>query len=212
MDMATAGESGLDPLLDVAFVREHPRSVTAALSLVGYVLVGGAFAGVLPLFPSLSEGTVLLFSDLIAVVNLLALTSLLAGAYFISAGDVRRHRAAMLIAFGFILAFLVLYLWKVGGGFEKSFVVREGQPLAAYAGLVRGAYLAMLAVHVLLSVAAVPVVLHAVVLGLTHTPAELSGTVKATVGKVAVAAWSLSLALGVVTYLMLNHVYAWTPL
>jgi len=210
--MATVRDAGLEPLLDVAFVREHPRTVTAVLSVLGYALVAGAFAGVVPLFPPLSESTVLLFSDLIAAVNGLALASLLAGAYSIRAGDVRRHRAAMLAAFGLILAFLVLYLWKVGGGFEKSFVVREGQFLAAYAGPIRIAYLAMLAVHILLSVAAVPVVLYAIVLGLTHTPSELSGTAKATVGKAAAGAWSLSLALGIVTYLMLNHVYAWTPL
>jgi putative membrane protein len=210
--MATARGEGVEPLLDVEFVREHARAVTAVLSMIGYALVAGAFAGVVSLFPSLSRDTVLLFSDLIAVVNLCALVSLLAGAYFIRRGRIRRHRAAMLVAFGFILAFLVLYLWKVGGGFEKSFVVREGQFLAAHAGAIRTGYLLMLAVHILLSVAAVPVVLYAIVLGLTHTPGELSGTAKATVGRVAVAAWSLSLALGVITYVMLNHVYAWEPL
>ncbi|MFB6197443.1 MAG: DUF420 domain-containing protein, partial [Halobacteriaceae archaeon] len=61
-------------------------------------------------------------------------------------------------------------------------------------------------------VVAVPVVLHAVVLGLTHTPTELGDTAHPRVGKVAVAAWSVSLALGIVTYLMLNHVYGWEVL
>jgi len=192
-------------------LKEYPRATTAVLSVVGYALVLGAFAGVIPIFPSLSRETVILFSDLIAVVNSLALTSLLVGWYFIRRGDVRRHRAAMLTAFALICAFLVLYLWKVGGGFEKSFVVREGQFLASYAGIIRPAYLAMLAIHILLSVLAVPVVLFAIVLGLTHTPEELRNTAHAKVGRVAVASWSLSLFLGVVTYVMLNHVYSWVP-
>jgi len=183
-----------------ARVRTRPRAVTAVLSVVGYVLVVGVFVG-LPL-PRLADSTVLLFGDLIAVINALALTALVVGYRFIRRGDVRRHRAAMLTAFALILLFLVLYLLKVGGGFTKH--IDPATPaLAEYA------YVAMLAVHVLLSVVAVPVVLHAVVLGLTHTPAELRETAHPRVGRIAVAAWSLSLFLGVVTYLLLNHVFGW---
>jgi putative membrane protein len=93
-----------------------------------------------------------------------------------------------------------MYLVKVGGGFEKAILVE---------GPVYYAYLVMLAIHILLSALAVPVVLHAVVLGLTHSPAELRETSHARVGRIAAAAWSLSLFLGIVTYLMLNHVYSW---
>ena len=181
--------------------RANPRRITAALSVLGYVLVLGAFTPYAP-FPSISDGTVVLLGDAIAVVNTLALASILAGVWFIRRGQVRRHRAAMLTAFVLILAFLVMYLLKVGGGFEKSINA---------SGAVYYAYLLMLAVHVLLSAVSVPVVLHAVVLGLTHSPAELRETVHARVGRVAAAAWSLSLALGIVTYVMLNHVYGWDP-
>jgi putative membrane protein len=204
--MATATPDG-----PFGVVREHPVGVTAALSVVGYALVGGAFAGVLPIFPPLSDATVVLFSDAIAVVNSLALGALLVGWYFIRNGRVRRHRAAMITAFSLISLFLVLYLWKVGGGFEKSFVVPEGTFLAGYAGLIEPAYLLMLAVHILLSVVSVPVVLFAIVLGLTRTPEELRETRHAQVGRIAVLAWSVSLFLGIVTYFMLNHVYGWVP-
>jgi putative membrane protein len=190
--------------------KANPGRVTAVLSLVGYVLVGLAFTPAAP-FPSVGDDTVILLGDAIAVVNTLALTALLTGVYFIRRGAVRKHRAAMLTAFTLILVFLVLYLTKVGGGFERSLVVRESHFLGVYAGVVRPAYLAMLAVHIFLSVVSVPVVLYAIVLGSTHTPAELRGTVHARVGRVAVLAWSLSLVLGVVTYLLLNHVYAWEP-
>ncbi|PSP71173.1 DUF420 domain-containing protein [Halobacteriales archaeon QH_6_68_27] len=181
--------------------KANPRRVTAALSLVGYVLVLGAFTPYAP-FPSISDELTVLLGDAIAVVNTFALVAILAGVSFIKRGEVRKHRAAMLTAFTLILAFLAMYLLKVGGGFEKSIVAP---------GPVYYAYLAMLAVHILLSAVSVPVVLHAVVLGLTHSPAELRETVHARVGRVAAAAWSLSLFLGIVTYVMLNHVYGWEP-
>lgn len=189
--------SGLRPR-----ARDHPLAFTAGLSAIGYVLVGGAFADVLPLFPALEDETVNLFGHLIALVNAGALGAILAGVWFIKRDGVRKHRASMLTAFGLILVFLVLYLWKVGGGFEKTITTT---------GLPELAYLLMLAVHILLSVIAVPIVLYAVILGVTHSPAELRSTPHATVGRIAVAAWSVSLFLGIVTYVLLNHVYGWEP-
>ena len=189
--------------------RANPRAVTALVSLLGYALVVGAFAGLLPV-PDLHGETVGVFGreklvvnvlgDAIAVVNTVALTSLLVGWWLIRRGDVRRHRAAMLTAFALILLFLVLYLVKVNGAGEKSILA---------SGPVLWVYLAMLAVHILLSALAVPVVVHAVVLGLTHAPAELSRTSHPRVGRIGVVVWSLSLALGIVTYVLLNHVYGW---
>jgi putative membrane protein len=195
-----------------SFAKDHAKSITVVLSIVGYALVISAFAGVIPLFPDLSKETVILFSNLIAIVNTFALLTLLVGWRFIRNGEVRKHRATMLTAFVLICVFLVLYLWKVGGGFEKSLVIREGQFLAAYASIIEPLYLIMLAIHIILSVVAVPVVLYAVILGLTHTPAELTETAHARVGRIAVSAWSLSLFLGIVTYLLLNHVYSWEVL
>lgn len=188
--------------------RTHPRAVTAVLSLLGYALVIGSFLDLVP-FPDLSRGTTLLFGDLIAVINSVALGSLLIGWWFVRRGEVDRHRRAMLSAFALIVLFLVVYVWKQAGGFTKELVVSQGQFLAGYATLVSYAYLGMLAVHVLLSIVAVPVVVHAVVLGLTHPIEDLADTVHPPVGRIAVAAWSVSLALGILTYLMLNHVYGW---
>lgn len=181
-------------------LRARPRAVTAVLSVVGYVLVGGALYGFIPLFPELSDSTVNLFSHIIAIINTLALTSLLAGVYFIKTDQVAKHRAAMLTAFSLILLFLVFYLWKTGGGFEKSIVAPDAVTVV---------YLIMLAIHIILSVVSVPVVLYAAILGLTHTPSELRETSHARVGRIAAIAWSVSLFLGIVTYILLNHVYAW---
>ncbi|WP_458185501.1 DUF420 domain-containing protein [Haladaptatus sp. NG-WS-4] len=181
--------------------RESPAKVTAVLSAVGYVLVLGTFAGVIPIYPKISIGTVNLLSDAIAVVNSVATTSLVLGWYWIRKGEVGKHRGAMLTAFSLILVFLVLYLTKIGGGGEKHIV--------GATGAIYYAYLAMLAIHIVLSVVSVPVVLYALVLGLTHTPAELRNTKHARVGRIAASAWILSLTLGVVTYVLLNHVYEW---
>ncbi|MXR50093.1 DUF420 domain-containing protein [Halovenus sp. WSH3] len=184
-------------------VKARPLAVTAVLSVIGYVFVIGTFAGVFDFYPSLSAEGVRLAAHLIAIINTLALVALLAGVYFVKNGQYRKHRAAMLTAFSLILLFLAVYLTKVGGGFEREIV---GAP-----SLVYGAYLVMLAVHIVLSVVSVPVVIYAVVLGLTHSFAELKDTRKELVGRIAGGAWILSLALGIITYLMLNHVYGARP-
>jgi putative membrane protein len=183
-------------------VKEHPAAATLVLSVVGYTLVVGTFLGVVPasVFPDLSLGQVNLLSDAIAVVNTLATCSLIAGWRWIRRDEVKKHAAAMSTAFGLILVFLVLYLTKIGGGGTKEFV---GPTLVYYA------YLAMLAIHIVLSIVSVPVVLYAIVLGVTHTPAELRDTAHARVGRIAAGSWILSLSLGVVAYLLLNHVYSW---
>ncbi|GGL66412.1 DUF420 domain-containing protein [Halocalculus aciditolerans] len=193
------------------YAKENPLVVTGVLSVIGYALVFGSFGGLVP-FPAIGRETVLRFSDAIAVVNTCALTALLVGYYCIRNRRVRAHRASMLTAVALIGVFLVLYLWKVGGGFEKELVIQQGQFLAGYASAVRPLYLVMLAVHIVLSALAVPLVVHPVVLGLTHTPEELERTAHARVGRYAVATWSLSLGLGIVTYWLLNHVYSWRPL
>ena len=184
-------------------VRARPIAVTALLSVVGYAVVIGTFAGVLDIYPELSAEQVRFTAHLIAVINTLALAALVAGVYFVVNNEYRKHRAAMLVAFALILAFLVVYLTKIGGGFEREIV---GAPDA-----VRLAYLVMLAIHIVLSIVSVPVVLYAIVLGLTHSFAELKNTHKMRVGRIAAGVWIVSLALGIVTYLLLNHVYDAQP-
>ena len=130
-------------------IRNHPLATTVVLSILGYALVIGTFRGLVPavVFPDLTIGQVNRLADAIAVVNTVATLSLLAGWYWIRQDDVTKHRLAMGTGFGLILVFLVLYLTKIGGGGTKEFV---GPTLPYYA------YLAMLAVHILLSIVAVP--------------------------------------------------------
>lgn len=183
-------------------VRDRTLAVTAVLTVLGYALVAGTFMGLLPIYPDLSAPMVDLLTHLIAVINSLTLVAIIAGVYYIKHRNIPRHRAAMLTAFTLIMLFLVVYLLRVGGGFEKAIVA---PPLATQV------YLVMLAIHILLSILAMPVVLYAVLLGLTHTPTELADTPHARVGRIAAGAWILSLFLGIVTYVLLNHVYASEP-
>ena len=179
-------------------LRERPMGVTVLLTIVGYALVLGTFLLDIPIYPDLTNAQVNLLSHVIAVINTTATVVLLLGWYWIRAGDVEKHRLAMILGFVLILGFLVVYLLKVGGGGTKEFVGPQG---------VYYAYLVMLAIHIILSIVSVPVVLYALILGLTHTPAELRQTPHARIGRIAAAAWILSLFLGVVTYALLNHVY-----
>ena len=184
-------------------VKRHPLAVTALLSVVGYAAVVGTFLGVVPrsVFPDLSLWAVNRLADAIAVVNAVNVLVIAAGWRWIRRDEVEKHAAAMVTSFLLILVFLVLYLTKIGGGGTKEFV---GPALVYYP------YLAMLAIHIVLSIVSVPVVLYALVLGVTHSPTELrTQTPHRRVGRIAASAWLLSLALGVVTYLLLNHAFSW---
>ncbi|MFC4544543.1 DUF420 domain-containing protein [Halosolutus amylolyticus] len=182
-------------------LRERPIGVTLLLTIVGYGLVVGTFVLDVPFYPDLTNEQVHVLSHAIAIINASATVLLVAGWRWIRAGEIEKHRFAMTGAFGLILLFLVVYLLRVGGGGEKYFV---GPDLVYYA------YLIMLAIHIVLSIVAVPVVLYALILGLTHTPAELRDTAHARVGRIAAGSWILSLVLGVVTYVLLNHAFDYT--
>lgn len=185
-------------------MKAHPAAATAVLSVVGYALVIGTFLGAVPksVFPDLTLQQVNLLSHAIAAINTTATALLVVGWRWIRRGEVKKHAAAMSASFGLILLFLVLYLAKIGGGGTKEIV---GTPQLVYY-----AYLAMLAIHIVLSIVAVPVVLYALILGITHTPTELrTETPHKRVGRIAAGSWILSLSLGVVTYVLLNWVYGY---
>ena len=184
-------------------LKEHPAAATVVLSVIGYALVVGTFLGFVPanVFPDLTLEQVNLLSDAIALVNTINVLVIASGWRWIRRDEVRKHKLAMVTSFVLILVFLVMYLTKIGGGGTKEFV---GPAFAYYP------YLAMLAIHIILSIVSVPVVLYALILGISHSEHELrTETPHRKVGRIAAGAWLLSLSLGVVTYLLLNHVYSW---
>lgn len=68
-------------------------------------------------------------------------------------------------------------------------------------------YLPALTVHVALSIVSVPLVVYNLLIGLTHDVRAIAGTKHPRVGRVAVTLWSVSLALGILVYLMLNVLF-----
>lgn len=192
-------------------IKPHVMGLTILLTLIGYALVAATFEGLLPIYPDIGEQGVNLLGHAIAVVNTIATITLIVGWLAIRRGDVARHRLYMLTSFGLILLFLLLYLPKVGGGGEKEFVLAASYGFVPEWSWIRPAYLVMLGIHILLSVIAMPLVLYAVLLGLSHSPTELVATPHARIGKIAAFTWILSLILGVLTYILLNHLYTYDP-
>jgi len=136
---------------------------------------------------------------IIALVNTTALLCLLLGWRAMRRGRTRAHRALMLAAAGCISLFLILYVTRVSLGGVKVFP----GPAAVRAYL----YLPLLTVHIALSILAVPLVIHNLVIGLTYGWGEIPSTAHPRVGRWAVVLWSISLALGLVVYLLLNVLY-----
>lgn len=179
--------------------RVDPGLLTVVITAIAYAAVAGTFSGHLDIYPSLSRSTIDLLSHAIAVVNTGAVIAIAIGWYWIRDGQVRRHIAAMVTAILLILAFLVMYLTRIGGGGQKEIVGAEGIVLTTYLG--------MLAIHILLSILAVPLVVYVVALAVTRPIDGVYDTNHAKLGRLAAATWLISLILGIVTYIVLNHVY-----
>ncbi len=174
--------------------------VAGVLTILAYVLVIGTFLDVIPGYPDIGLETSTLLSHAIAAINTATIVALSLGWVAIRRNEIERHQRAMLTAFVLIVLFLVLYLLRVGGGAMKVF---DGPAMATTV------YRAMLGIHILLSIVAVPLVAYVLTLGLSFSPTELMKTNHARVGRFAAASWLLSLILGVVAYLMLEHLYGW---
>lgn len=176
-----------------------PTWTTLIVTLLAYGIVVATFADWLPIYPELDRGTIDALSHATAVVNGATVLAILVGWHGIRNGRVRRHAAAMTTALLLIGAFLVLYLTRIGGGGQKEIVGAEGVALAAYLG--------MLAIHIVLSILAVPLVVYVFLLGATNKVEEIRASRHPTLGRVTAATWLLSLVLGILAYVLLNHVY-----
>lgn len=173
---------------------------TFALAVAVYAILGIVLSMRPPahLPPGISAALAV-FPPLIALINALALTGLVAGWRAVRAGRIPAHRRFMLASAALILMFLVLYVTRVALGGTKAF---PGPP-----AIWTYVYLPILAVHIVLSVASVPLVIYNLMTGLTRPVSAVAGSRHPLVGRYAVALWSASLALGIVVYLLLNVLY-----
>ncbi|MFB6156492.1 MAG: DUF420 domain-containing protein [Haloferacaceae archaeon] len=182
-------------------VRGHVPAVAAVLSVGSLALVFGAALGAVPraVLPRAPPAVVGAIPHVNAAISALAVLTIGGGVLSIRRGDVRRHRALMLLSTLLFAAFLVLYLYKVALQGPADFP----GPGAVY----RLVYLPLLAVHVLLAVVCVPLLYYVLLLAYTRSIAELPETRHPTVGRVAAGLWVVSFVLGNVVYLLLYVVY-----
>ena len=135
----------------------------------------------------------------IALVNALALVLLAAGWWLIRNGYVKLHRIAMPSALGLISLFLVMYVTRIYLGGIKEFPGPEG--------IYYYVYLPILIIHLVLSIICIQPVLYVALIAFTHKIEDIPRTRHRLVGRIAVPMWILSLALGLVVYIMLYREY-----
>ncbi|MFB6137466.1 MAG: DUF420 domain-containing protein [Halobacteriaceae archaeon] len=178
------------------WVGDHVLATTAALSTASIALVVAAARQAIPpaVLPHPPAGVLAAIPHLNAAIVAVAFVAVGQGWRWIRAGEVRRHRVAMLTGFALFVAFLVLYLYRVA---------LHGPTTFGGTGLVRTAYLVVLGVHVALAVVCIPLVYHVLLLAATRPVAALPETAHPRVGRVAAALWLVSFALGEVVYLAL---------
>lgn len=171
--------------------------LTAAMTLFSYSLL--SYLLLAPREPPAAENPVVnILPHAIAVVNSVAVFTLLAGYSAIRKRKVGQHKIFMLISFVLITAFLVMYVGRLFLGGVKHFT--------GPAFIRDFIYLPSLSVHLGLSILSVPLVLYNILTGGFMQVADIGRVTRHRwVGRWAVRMWSLSLALGVFVYFLLNY-------
>jgi putative membrane protein len=184
-----------------AQVRGRVPLLTAALTVASLVVVFGAAlqAGPTESLPAAPETVLAAIPTVNAGLSALAIGTITAGWRAIRRNDVERHRRLMLASFGLFVLFLALYLYRVALIGPTSF--------PGPATVERYVYYPVLAIHILLAVASLPLVYYALLLALTRPIRDLEQTRHAQIGRLAASLWLISFALGIVVYCMLYVVF-----
>jgi putative membrane protein len=183
-----------------SWTREHVPAMTGLLSAVSLALVFGAALRVLPVggLPA-PEGLLAAIPHANAVISTAAIVTILLGVQYARRGEYERHRRLMLVSLGLFAAFLVLYLYKVA--------IQGPADFPGPATVEQFIYLPVLAVHILLAVACVPLLYYVLLLALTRPISEVFDTQHRRVARVAASLWLVSFVLGNVVYVLLYLVY-----
>ncbi|WP_135830391.1 DUF420 domain-containing protein [Halorussus halobius] len=182
------------------FVERNVPAVTGLLTVVSLALVFAAALRVVPpgALPRAPDAVLAAIPHVNAVVSAVAFVVVAASWRAIRRGNVERHRTGMLAGVGLFGTFLALYLYRVAlvgpSEFEGPAVVEQF------------VYYPILAIHVLLAVACIPLLYYVLLLALTRPASELAGTAHARIGRIAAPLWLTSFGLGVVVYLLLYAV------
>ena len=182
-------------------VKRNVPAVTAVLSIVSLGLVFGAARQLIPkaLLPAAPEWLLEAIPHVNAIISVVAVVVILAGLRAIKREQYDRHRKLMLTGVVLFVAFLALYLYKVA---------LKGPNTFPGSGVAELAYLGILAVHMVLAIACIPLLYYVLLLAVTRPMSELSETAHPKVGKIAAPLWLVSFVLGTVVYVMLYLVPA----
>ena len=170
--------------------------VTLLVTLISYAVLGYLLLG--PRSPPAPGSPLVeILPHAIAAVNTANVLVILSGYTAIRKRRVSRHRILMTASFILIAAFLVMYVSRLYLGGVKEFT--------GPAFIRNFVYLPALTIHLGLSIVSVPLVVYNVLTGWTLKAEMVGRTKHRTVGRWAVRAWSVSLTLGVMVYLLLNY-------
>lgn len=175
-------------------------TLAALLSAASLALVFGAVLGAIPrwLLPRF-DAIIPVIPHANAAISALAFVVIADGWRAVRAGDVARHRRRMLAGLALFAAFLVLYLYRISIVGPTQF---DG-PAVVGASL----YVPLLAVHVVLAIACVPLLYYVALLAVTRPISDVGDTSHPRVGRVTAALWLASFALGVAVYLLLYWLF-----
>jgi len=162
-----------------------------AYSVLGYVLTAGGDQNPL----AIDKEAALPLPHLIAAINLVTVILLQLGYLSVKSRRITAHAVFMGSSFILIAAFLVLYVVKVATLGPEQY---KGPELIRFF-----VYLPALIIHLGLSIASVPLVFYNALTGVV-TRRAAGKTRHTRVGRLTYPAWTLSLILGLLVYLMLR--------
>lgn len=181
-------------------VKNNVPVVTGLLTVISLGLVFGAALRIIPasVLPHV-EPLVAIIPHLNAVISLVAIGTISIGWYYVKAGEIRKHRAAMITSFVLFAVFLVLYLYRV--------TLKGPTHFPGPAVVETYLYLPLLAIHILLAIICVPLLYYVLLLAATRPVSEIYSTNHRRVARIAAPLWLISFTLGVVVYVLLYIVY-----
>lgn len=180
-----------------ATIRRRIPLVTGVLTVVSLAAVLAAVRQAIPepFLPAVPESILTAIPHVNAGLSVVAIATILYGWRAIRAGRVGIHRRAMVASLALFLSFLALYLLRVAIEGPTSFTGPDWLQLWVY--------YPVLGIHMLLAIVCLPLLYFVLLLGVTHSPAELRETAHARIGRIAASLWLVSFSLGIVVYLML---------
>ena len=182
-----------------SLVRRRTLAVTGVLTGISLGVIFGVAGGVVPASWLPKPDIVEAFVHVNAVLSVLALVAIGSGVRAVRNGAIDVHRRYMTAAFGFFVAFLASYLYRLTVVGTTSF---DG-PAA-----LEPVYYLVLAVHVVLAIVCLPLLYYVLLLAYGYDRAELPETPHPRVGRIAATLWAVSFTLGLVVYAAL-YVIPW---